>query len=380
MNSKLKQIVKQCVIKPASILFNQSVDMGSATAYESLSKYRACPCGKCYTTHKVDIQYDLQIIIPAYNVEKYIQECLASVLEQKTNYSLLVTIVNDGSTDQTKNRIEDYLPCVKNLNSKELIPVQTSVGVKYLQYINQNNRGLSGARNTALETIYGKYIMFIDSDDLLEPNAIEALIKEAESANADIVQGGWVEFFPNGEEKLIVPMESRENHSNEMLSGFAWGKIYRWSVLQHFVFPEGFLFEDTPVSFILQAMPFQFSVIKNIVYRYRRNPQGITLTAPKQKRSIDSFWITKRCLEEFPVFGLNYDQRAYEYLLRQILINWRRTKFQPKPIREAIFILSRDLICKYFPGFKTENRKMVAVERALYKKQFSKFEVTLLSF
>lgn len=379
MISITKRIAKNVLIKPASVLFNKRLDLDSNTAYGRLEQYSPCSNGKCYTTHKVNIQYDLQIIIPAYNVEKYIRECLTSVIAQKTQYTVFVTIVNDGSTDQTKHIIETFLNENLIANSQNTDTFETASGTMVFQLITQPNKGLSGARNTALDTICGEYVMFVDSDDLLPANAIESMLDMAKKAQADIVQGGWTEFSVNTVYEYSMPKSGIIEFSDELLSGFAWGKIYRWNVLQHFDFPQGFWFEDTPVSFILYAMPFRFAAVKESVYKYRRNPQGITLTAPKQKRAVDSFWITKRCLEEFPEFGLNYNQRAYEYLLRQIVTNGKRTKFQPKAIRESIFILSRDLLDQYFTGFNTKNKRLKPLENAIRNQQFSKYVIILLS-
>ena len=71
--------------------------------------------GTCYTKNKLAIQYDLHIIIPAYNAEKYIKECLKSVFIQVSEYSVLVTVVNDGSTDQTSIILENLKNCIKEV-------------------------------------------------------------------------------------------------------------------------------------------------------------------------------------------------------------------------------------------------------------------------
>lgn len=92
---------------------------------------------------------DLSIIMPAYNVEKYIKEAIDSVLNQKTKYNYELIIVNDGATDNTKKIIQ-------------------SIESDKIKYIEQKNQGLSGARNTGINNAVGKYITFMDSDDLLE--------------------------------------------------------------------------------------------------------------------------------------------------------------------------------------------------------------------
>lgn len=234
---------------------------------------------------------------------------------------------------------------------------------------NQENQGLSGARNTALKEIKGTYVTFLDSDDVVEKGSIDTMLDVAFKSNAEILQGGWYEFNDDGlrKEKIV-----------NTLSGFPWGKLYKYNVIEHFQFPEGFWFEDTPLSFILAALPYKTEVIQDIVYGYRLNPEGISATAGRKKRSVESYWITEECLEEFEKFGVMYDQRAYEYLLRQSIMNGCRVRHQSKRIREAIFVLTAGLMEKYFPGFRTEIDEMKKIEKALRKRQFIKFDLLIL--
>lgn len=148
--------------------------------------------------------------------------------------------------------------------------------------------------------------------------------------------------------------------------------------MELFQFPESFWFEDTPLSFILAALPYKTVVIQDMVYGYRLNPEGISATAGRKKRSVESYWITEECLEEFEKFGVKYDQRAYEYLLRQSITNGCRVRHQPFRIREAIFVLTAELMEKYFLGFESEVDEMKRFEKAMRKRQFVKFDLLVL--
>ena len=136
-------------------------------------------------------------------------------------------------------------------------------------------------------------------------------------------------------------------------------------------------FEDTPVSFILAGIPYRCASIKDIVYGYRQNPEGITATASHSKKSVDSYWITEECLEEFPKYDLSYDQRAYEYLLRQSIMNTGRMRLLSGKIQEAQFILTAELMERYFKGFSTKNTKLKNIENALRKRRFVQFKLLL---
>ena len=315
-------------------------------ASQILAAFAPDPSTTCVANNALNPQYDLQIIVPAYNVEKYVAECLESILNQKTHYSYLVTVVNDGCTDKTPEILRSY---------------QTKYPER-MEVINQENRGLSGARNAALKVLKGRYITFLDSDDVMSESAIEALLDKADGK--DIIQGGWYTFEQFGE---CTPLEVHQ------LSGYPWGKLFKAEVMEHFQFPEGYWFEDTPISFMLYGAGYSSKIIPDVVYGYRLNPDGITAKSGGSKRSVESYYITELCLREFPQFGVKYDQRAYEYFLRQCQMNWSRIRKQPKEIREAIFVLECGLMEKYFNGWHSKVNEDIEV--ALRKKQFHKFEV-----
>ena len=110
----------------------------------------------------------VSIIIPAYNVQEYFRECLESVLAQSF-HDIEVVIVNDGSTDNTRRIAEEFM-----------------MSDSRVTLINQENGGLSVARNVGLEQSCGDLIMFVDSDDCLLPGAISNLVEVLESTSSDI--------------------------------------------------------------------------------------------------------------------------------------------------------------------------------------------------
>ena len=119
--------------------------------------------------------YKISVVIPCYNQEKYIETCLASLNKQKFD-GLEIIMVDDGSVDLTKQKIEEYSAKYKNLD---------------VFYYYQDNAGPGVARNTALDNAHGKYIAFLDSDDKLPAGAYNALYYTAEKYDSDVVIGEY---------------------------------------------------------------------------------------------------------------------------------------------------------------------------------------------
>lgn len=122
----------------------------------------------------------VSIIIPVYNVEKYLDECLNSALNQ-TLSSIEIICVNDGSTDKSEKILKDYKTKYENII-----------------IINQNNRGVSVARNAGLKVAKGKYIYFLDSDDYISEEAMKVCYQECEKDNLDILTFDADSFYDKG--------------------------------------------------------------------------------------------------------------------------------------------------------------------------------------
>ena len=116
----------------------------------------------------------VSIIIPAYNVENYIEDCLESILNQ-TYTNIEVIIVNDGSTDGTLEKITPYAD-----KDKRII------------ILNQENQGVSATRNNGIEIAKGEYFAFFDADDYIPQNAIELFVKESKETDAEIVVSNFI--------------------------------------------------------------------------------------------------------------------------------------------------------------------------------------------
>lgn len=127
---------------------------------------------------KEDIK--VSIIIPVYGVEKYISQCLESVINQSYE-NIEIIVVNDGTKDNSMKIVEEYL-----LDER-------------IKIINKENGGLASARNRGIEEATGEYIYFLDSDDWIEVNTIEVLVEE--SNNLDIIYSNFWYFDEKNQKK-----------------------------------------------------------------------------------------------------------------------------------------------------------------------------------
>lgn len=226
----------------------------------------------------------ISIIIPVFNVEKYLADCLDSVLAQ-TFEDFEVILVNDGSTDQSPEICRRYVE-----NDSRFI------------LLNQKNQGLSAARNFGLMNSNSKYIYFLDSDDWIEKTCLEELIAIAVSGQYDIVvhnvnkiEGGVVN------RKKIWTIPGNKEVTRDDLSGqvliqpcWAWNKLYsrEFLIKNKLLFVNGLHYEDVPffVECILTAKKIYYT--ESYLINYRVSREG-SITTEKGFKSLDILRVEK---------------------------------------------------------------------------------------
>ena len=324
-----------------------------AHTHVDLSSISPDPANSCIMHHIMQKEnIDLQIIVPAYNVEAYVVECICSILQNRTKYSYKVVIVNDGSTDNTREKLKQF-----ERDSRIII-------------IDQENKGFSGARNAGLQTIIADYIMFVDSDDRLPDNAIEDLLNMAKLTHADIVQGSFRYFRDNTYIKKRVFPQHKNTRS---IPGFAWGKVYRSELWGNIGFPEHYWFEDTVVYMVMCSLANTIDTTSNFIYEYRQNDSGITHTMRGKNKSLDSHWVTKRLLEDRVLLGIHNDGSSLEMFLYQVAMNYSRIK----PLGEEVLnsMLNEDslLLLTFFNNITTSNKVWREAEVCLRNGNYKRY-------
>lgn len=210
----------------------------------------------------------VSIIVPVYNVEHYINDCLTSLVTQ-TYKNIEIIIVNDGSKDKSLMKIEDWHNRYKNI----------------IKIIDKENGGLSSARNSGLDIALGEYISFVDSDDYIDQNTITNMVMNIEKYNCDIAICGRFDVFEDNKKARFILEEEKiyktEEAINELLIGnhldfSACDKLYKRELWEFIRFPNGRNNED------IATIPLIINKAKNIchvgkpLYFYRHRESSIT--------------------------------------------------------------------------------------------------------
>ena len=356
MNNMIERMIQKTGLKSIEYhlkrnkaLKQPSVSMSTTDAINLLEKHSSNPKTSCIDPKVFKDEYDLEIIIPAFNVEKYINQCIESVLNQKTEFTYHITCIDDGSTDRTGQILDQY---------KE----------DKLSIIHQQNRGFSGARNRGLYDVKGKYIMFLDSDDFIPQGTIQNLLACAFSNNADIVEGGVIQCSEKGGMRRHPPHKEGKIESFSGLTGYPFAKVYRNFLFTKVSFPENYWYEDSLIRQIIYPNAKTIYGIDVPVYCRRNNPLGITNTGVRKNKSIDALYVTLSLFEDRVRLGMEIDRLYYEYILRMAKLIYLRTKFQPEEVKQAVFVILSDFVNREFQAFYTKKNDIL--EYALKNKKY----------
>ena len=228
----------------------------------------------------------ISVIVPVYNVEKYLEECLDSIKNQTFN-DIEVILVNDGSTDNSLEICERY--CSQDPRF-------------YL--INQENKGQSIARNRGVAESRGELIVFIDSDDIVKIDLLEKLINYI-SDGIDIVECNKTENFEclNEEEKEIKIEDFESNEAlyqcfNYKISWSPVAKLYRREIVEKVPFLENLIYEDFYTGIVSLKYINKIRKIDYIGYYYRYHTSS-TMNQKYSEKNLDIFKVGEKLLEDF---------------------------------------------------------------------------------
>jgi len=229
----------------------------------------------------------ISFVVPVYNVEKYLNECLDSIFDPSVDASLYEVIaVNDGSTDGSPAILETY---TRHEN---------------FMIINQENHGLSVTRNVGIKHAIGKYVFFIDSDDYLASDSVDKLLQFAATSDCDIIKFNLLHLLMNADEVIDYPekvgngeplMTGKDSFSRDFLAGSCARLLRREFLLNHelFFYP-GIKYEDFEWSPRCLFYARKLAYPRIPLYIYRERPGSIITTEMTEKSWLDYILISER--------------------------------------------------------------------------------------
>lgn len=306
----------------------------------------------------------VSVIVPIYNVEKYLEKCINSLLSQ-TLEDIQIILVNDGSKDNSGNIAREY---EKN-NKNRII------------YVEKENGGLSDARNYGLKYATGDFIAFLDSDDYIEKNAYEEMYNKAIEENADYVECDFIWEFPN---KIRVDKQYPYKNKKEMLSFVrvvAWNKLIKRQLItdNNLEFPKGLRYED--VEFTYKLIPFvnKFAYVDKPFIHYVQREGSIANV--QNERTAEIFTVLDNVIEFYKknnIYEEYRDELEYNYARYLLCSSLKRMcKIKDKTIREKLLTESWERLNLNFPNWKEnvilktvnigKNKYMRTVNKSTYK-------------
>ena len=306
----------------------------------------------------------VSVIVPIYNVEKYLEKCINSLLSQ-TLEDIQIILVNDGSKDNSGNIAKEY-----EQNNKDRVI-----------YVEKENGGLSDARNYGLKYATGDFIAFLDSDDYIEKNAYEEMYNKAIEENADYVECDFIWEFPN---KIRVDKQYPYKNKKEMLSFVrvvAWNKLIKRQLItdNNLEFPKGLRYED--IEFTYKLIPFvnKFAYVNKPFIHYVQREGSIANV--QNERTAEIFTVLDNVIEFYKknnIYEKYRDELEYNYARYLLCSSLKRMcKIKDKSIREKLLTESWERLNSNFPNWKEnvilktvnigKNKYMRTVNKSTYK-------------
>lgn len=215
----------------------------------------------------------ISVIVPVYNVEKYLPQCVDSILSQDYT-DLEVILIDDGSTDASGQICDQYA-------EKD----------DRVRVIHQKNGGAAAAKNAGLRVATGEYLSFVDSDDYLEPNVYGFMLQTLQTHQADAVQFSFREVYRSRAERVLIPADVLEGDAylrrfpKDFSCALLWNKLYRREIFDGVFFEEGHKIDDEYFTYQGFLKPRKVVCDSRIVYNYRKRASSV-MSAPESAEQL----------------------------------------------------------------------------------------------
>ena len=318
---------------------------------------------------------DISVIVPAYNVEKYISSCLNSLLNQ-TKKEIEIIAIDDGSTDNTLNILNEYK---KNNPSK-------------IHVVSQENQGLSITRNNGIKLSTGKYILFVDGDDEIDINLLKNLWDKLEEFPYDVIAFNVEVIYPN--KKIIVNpgitsdiknfnLDSKKKFLTDMYC-MACNKIYKKDLFKDntLLFTPNTWFEDVLLMHKLIPNLTSLGYLDFPGYKYYQRENSITYTYSDKLKDIN--FVLEKILEYYKkndLYSIYKSELEYiyvRYMFATYIKRLAKTKNKQK-FNDGI-LYSLNCVNKTFPNYKKNIYINKSGLKNLYLKNFNNFLAKIIYY
>lgn len=254
----------------------------------------------------------ISVIVPVYNVEKYIRRCLDSLVNQSFK-EMEIILVDDCSTDQSLEICKEYQQTYENV-----IVVQ-----------HEKNKGISATRNTGIRMAQGEYIGFIDSDDWVDINMYEEMYTQLINNKVDIVICAYNEVVDNQiirgnlyrDEKILAKEQLVNEYLKYTINSSVWNKLFKKSLFinNEIYFPEGKIYEEQYLTYELLKKCSKIKILNKPFVFYNRRPESYT-TSKLSTKHLDALEEMKKIKmnlvenNEYDKYGKVYSVRCYRVI------------------------------------------------------------------
>lgn len=290
----------------------------------------------------MDYKKKLSVIIPVYNTEKYLSKCLDSVVAA-VDSDAEVLVINDGSPDHSEEIIEEYVKRFPRI----------------FRYFKKENGGLSDVKNFGLARAEGEFVIFLDSDDFIEPEMYREMLKAAEQENAEVVTCDIYMDYEDGTPRQVVPCASKRGKTvferilDTWLMPASWNKLVRRELYRGLDFPKGLNNEDVCVTPVVLARANKIKTLHKSYYHYLQRAGSIQNSEFSEKRFV-ILETVKLALERMKDQDIRKQQELKDTLfLHQVLAMamYPIREVKDRQERERLLTIFMERVFEYFPDF-----------------------------
>lgn len=312
------------------------------------------------------IMCKVSVVVPVYNAEKYIRQCMDSLVNQ-TLQDIEIIVVNDGSTDGSLTILKEY---------EKTYPGMITV-------YSYDNQGVSHARNYGIHLAKGEYVAFVDSDDYCGLDMYEKLYNKAVKDQNDLVVCGRYDFIDGVDEvaqmdkKFMLPINQNFKlhdcpYELAKIRPFPWDKLFKRELISHFEFPEDIRFEDMLLTYEILTQAKSIGTVREQLYYYRRNASGSFLNSFSEA-TFDMLKVFDRLVRYYQAYDIfdYYQEELACIFIRSIYKRYEtivsNCDVSQLELKIKMVRLTSEFMDTYFPEWRTNRYEKYSMDKELVK-------------